>query len=334
MKPGDPVLDRQQVARSDFVLFLASQNSFNSQGIASAELSLAQVLAIRRRTGLGLVALEGFDVPDEYADLLFEHFAWRSRRVDIRRIERSIAQRITRDAKISLIRAPTLGTVWVSATPLQSALEYLTSRSSRTAFKLSAVLKAYEMNRLVEAIQSLNTDDRHRVADRLHEMFLETSQSPAVAREQAIYILGRMASTEPELIRDLKDRYPSYNEPFLFRGFHIAMSYGKEQDLFADYLMRLESESSQSWAVQRKINKDFHLLYYNGLPGALRELRTSISQGRPRNILQLNVFTLGHLSDSLADLRLLEARKDDLKVLGVSDKTIRTAITQIQKRRK
>lgn len=94
----------------------------------------------------------------------------------------------------------------------------------------------------------------------------------------------------------------------------------------------LESDRTRAWQAQRRMNKDFHLLYYGGIAAVLNELRESILQGRPSNLLRLNTFTLGEFSSAKRDVELLENAKAHLTILRVPMTTIRSAIRKIRRR--
>lgn len=332
MRIGDPVLPRKELVRSDFVLFLASATAMRPTGIASAEFTLAQILQIKEGVGLGIVCVEKFELPAEHRDLLFEQFSWRSRKQDISRIIKAIREKLMADCGIVKINSKPIGTLYCGGENLERVIEYLTSGSDSTPFCLNAIMQNLEMSRVVEALKALSTTEKGNAIEKLQHVYITNPPYYTVAREQAVYILGQIARSDRDVVKNLKRRHPTFDESFLFRGYHIALSYARELDIFDNYMDHLESERTKPWNAQRDVNTNFHLLYYGGLAATLTELRTSISQGRPKNLLRLNVYTLGCLSNSKSDEKFLRDSKRHLVFLGVPAKTVDRAINRIYKR--
>ena len=332
MQIGDLLVPRNELLRSDFVLFLASNESLSTRSISSAELNIATILKIRAEKRLGLIALNDFKIPDVFSEYKFGRFNWLTRSQDADRISSDIVQTLKSDFSFDFQSVGHLCPSWIAGKSLNPILEFIRDGKieERTVLPLSVPMRHATMTQLIEAIKILPEDKLSNSISFLSQIFEDSSRYSAVARQNAIFILGKICKRDIGFLRKLKLNYPDFDNPFLFRGFHIALSYGLD-GIMPQYINALESESRKEWKTQRILNKEFHFRYYGGIPGTLHELRTSIVQGRPRCLLRLNVFTLGEISTFRSDKKLLQENRPHLEMFGVPSSTIDRAIKKIEK---
>lgn len=331
LKIGDPILPRRQLVDSNFILFLASELSLSPTSVAKSELALADILNIREAIPLGIVVLGDFRLPREYSEFLFDVFHWQSRSADAERIAQRVEARLIRDARMKPVRSGD-HTVYVVRDVDAIIYELLHGSRNRAQLLLNSPFRYYEMSRIVEILKAQKKNARDLVIEKLQDIFLAGDSDCVVARQNAVFVLGKMAKRDTSLIKSLTKRFPEYDEPFLYRGFHIALSYSSDDALMEPYMDALETEKTPEWRVQRKINREFHCLYYGGEAGALNELRASLLLTRPHNLLRLNTFTLGEFARTAHDLKILLEAKPYLIKLGVPAGTIDMAEKKIHLR--
>lgn len=330
---GEAVIPRMELITSDFIIFLASAESLSDTSISAKEFSISQILEIRSDKGIGMVALNGFKVPPEYSDKRFETFSWNTRNIDASRLLDAIKRRIRKDLNLVSKKDPHLGEIWLGGKNTEPIVEYITTAQKNVStLKLSAPIQHHEMTRLVQRLNSLKPKDKGKAIEFLVDIYHDYSRASAIARQNAIYIVGQLLKNKRHMLSTLRSRYPDFSNPFLFRGFHIALSYIHNDGLLDSYMDSLEQDNSPDWNAQRDINTHFHLLYYESLPGVLDELRRSIKEGRPLNLLRLNVFTLGEFSNTKTDIKLLEDSRAYLKSCNVPNDSINQAIKKIKGR--
>jgi hypothetical protein len=333
MRIGDRIVPRLELARSDLVLILASADSFHGRNVAAAEFSVADVLQIRGQSVLALVALESTDVPAEYSDLSFERFRWAKRQIDGPRILEAVERRLIRDVGLEPKHAPDGSEVLAFGSEIEPILEFLKSgrATKATPLRLNAPLLHLEMTNIIEAVKTWPAREQTAAVELLQSMFFTDNHDARGARQNAVFMLGKLARGNTDVIKNLKRKHPDFDTPFLYRGYHVALSY-TDADVMEEYVQGLWRETGREWDVQRRLNNNFHLLYYRGLAGTLNELRSSLRQGRPHGLLRLNTFTLGELSNRRSDVSLLQNVRSRLKLLGVPDSDVSAAAKKITAR--
>ncbi len=335
IRVGSPVFNRKKIASADYVLFLASEASMASSSIAHAELSVAQILDIKTKTSdLGIVTLDGFSVPTEFRDLRFESFSWTTRKRDAERITLAIGDALADRSGFVSANKNVLQIATIASASLEQRMEYLSASDQNGAFLFNAITRSAEMAKLVEALKALPKKQKHHSIQRLLDLYLSCDKpQDAVARQNAAFILGKVAEGDLHVARQVKKRFPDFDQPFLFRGVQISLAHLGDVDTLRDYVQNLASEPGAAWDAQRRINRDFHLFYYEGLAGVLNELRTTLRDGRPRQLLALNVVTLSEFSKSKSDLDLLNSNTAYLTHHGgVSRELMNLAIRRIKRR--
>ncbi|GAF80651.1 unnamed protein product, partial [marine sediment metagenome] len=328
---GDSPLPKKIIAKSDFFLFLASPSSIDTTSGAYAELELAELSRRDLGVRLGIVSLESFSVPLEYRTRLFDRFSWPSRAADAKRIVQGIAIGLAKRAGMKQLPGRSSPSVFQGGRNTRLILDFLRSDNWRGLYALNAVIPYAEIEIILREIR--RSGDGDQIADKLVELFLYFDERAyQVAREVAVYLLGRMKMGEMEYSTDVKRRYPDVQNVFLARGFHIALGFLGDQDILSRYVRKLVLDDSPTWDRHRALNEDFHVMYYNSKAGALSVLRESISKLDPGFLLPLNVYTLGQLSEDREDLHLLEQMSDQLVAGGVERRYLRQAMAHIVRR--
>jgi hypothetical protein len=329
---GEIVLPRDSIGYSDFVLFLASEASMNSKTVAAHELNIASLLSISRNDNIGLVELFPYKIPIEYRDLKFEIFSMKNKEDDAERIIASIKKRLTYIGGLSPVPGRTASLIYATNDEISRFREVISDRKGRGIYSLNAIPRAVEREKLVRGLLSLSAGERNEITDNLIAIYMNDNPTMTLVRQGAIYILSRLNQGNLPLSEEVQRRYPAEEEPFLYRGFHISLGYMGSIESIRDYVSNLSSNHSSFWSAQKKLNSDFHSVYYGSRAGAIRELKDTIKRLQPNCLLELNVFTLGDISNDKNDIQFIEDHRKRLVNAGVSNKVIQSAINLIKRK--
>lgn len=329
---GEPILPRRIIAASDFVLFLASASSMAERTISARELSIAEIETIRLGHGLGLIELAPFRIPAGYGDLKFETFSLASGTDDAARIIDAVKRRLTEIGKLIPLPGTSAPIIYSGSDDLDMFLDAVNHPSRRGLFALNVIPRAAERERLITRLLSMPNTDQEDVTDALLSIYMTDVPGFSLVRQSAVYLLARLNLNRGDLAKEVRLRFPREDELFLYRGFHIASGFLGNLEVMREYVHGLNSSRALRWSQQRKLNRDFHTIYYGSATGALTELRETIRTQRPLNLLELNVYTLGDMSSGPNDADLLKNHQEILISNGVEPRILRSAIRSIRKK--
>ncbi len=340
MLVGDYKIPEDEIFDSDVFLFTASKHSFGRSSNALKELNYARNLGSNHQPLIAIVQLDDFDIPPQYTASRYLSFRWHKRRQDTNQIIAEISEQLFQTGGLDIVRTHA-GPLIVGGERSDVILEHLTSPyyHDRGLYMLNAPYKAFEMNNLVHVINKQDNGTQRQIADEFLRIFVEKYKEHyfSPARQNSIILLAKTHIYDDEaLLTDIKRRIPDYNEPFLYRGFHIALGLMGGHEEVRDYALSLltERKCSKKWNMQQKINYWFHVAYYGGIYPAVYQLRESIIHLAPVELLPLNVYTLGDLSDEAKDIRLIECQRDALtEQCDVPEAIISDTVKRIKLRR-
>lgn len=325
-------LAREEIAKCDYFVFLASRASMLDNSYAFEELSIATSLLIKRGVPLGIICVDKFEIPEEYRNRVFDSLSWTTRKQDSERIVEAVANELLRIAGWRVLPDNPLNVGFFGGANLNSLLEGSQPDRIRGVYRLNAPYRHGDMTDAIDYVRNLPAARQSQIVEWLLSIFKHDEPSVVVARQNAAFLLSKIAAGDSTIARLLRRRYPPDEEPFFYRGFHIALALLGDEDTFEDYVRRLAREPSAPWNAQRTINREFHTFYYGSEAGALAELRTTMRSLRPRTLLGLSVFTLGELSQSVVDCDLLKERRGELIASGVDSWIIEQALSKIRER--
>ena len=332
---GDPVLPRKIISSADFILFLASKSSMDESKTSFRELGIAERISQSHRNNLGLIELKPYQIPDSYKNLKFEKFSLKTADKDIARIIVSIKNRLTELGKLTLVQGYFAPNIYSTADDQDLFLETIEDPLRRGIYALNTIPRALEREKLINNLLSLSKTKRNNITNALYNIYLGmTDPIYSIARQNAVYIVSRLNIGAIDLVHDFRRRHPPIEEGFLYRGFHIACGFLGNLDSMHEYVRGLYKGRSKAWANQRHLNLDFHCVYYGSKNGALLELRDTLKSLHPINLLELNVFTLGNLSDDSSDVDLLTTNESRLISEGVDPDILKYSINSISKKSK
>ena len=329
---GKHVLPHTIITKADFILFLASEASMAESSIAKQELDIAENVC-RKQKKLGLVELYPYKIPADYSAYVFEKFNIATAREDSKRIADSIKKRLLEIAGIIPLKGKSSLIVYQGGSNIDFLLDVLKNKPLAGLYGLNTILRAFEKEHLIRIIYNLPNEEKEKISENLLNIYINYDKLEySIARQNAVYLLSRINSTKQELATEIQYRYPDEEESFLYRGFHIALGYLGDLNKMHEYVEQLANKRTQVWIKQRKINEDFHILYYGSKAGALEELRATIKNLSPLNLLELNVFTLGLMSNYREDIELLDSQTERLIKHNVDPKIIKAAKDKIMKK--
>lgn len=328
----DPVIPRQQLVASDLVVFLASPSSLATNSIAKYELSIAEILTIKGISSLAMVRLESTKIPEEYGAFSFGQFRWANRRKDSTYLIDAIKRKLADSAGLIGMKFPKAhkGTIYFSQLDHPNLVNRLHDYDGTHILPFNAPLQAFDMAELIRLITAQPENRKQKIIENLFNIYFSTNEFIQNAKQNAIFLLGKLLSDEEGHAKKLLKKMPDFEKPFLLRGYEIALSFLPDAGLIDDYVLSLAQDTSPEWEAQRVVNRKFHIIYYNGVLGALTELRNTISTGKPLNLLALNVFTLGEMSKYQRDADLLESYEKKLVRAGVSKQFVHEAVKKIR----
>ncbi len=331
----DSTIPDDELAKSDLVLFLASENSLRENSNAKKELSIARSLNVK--TGwpsLVIIKLGEAKIHRKYLDTLIGSFCWNNREKDVTVIIQKLKEKLAKQSKYKINKDDNGALKYLLTEPSNELLNKINDfdKFESSLLPFNAVFRSYEMSNLLKCIKQKSDSEQSEVFDKLLKMFFDTPDSAIYAKQNAVFILGKLNKGQTGLVNEFKKRMPDYNNPFLFRGFNISHAFFSDgKNDFMNYMKLLATESGSEWDKQRLINKNYHILYYHGLAGAIRESIEAISEFKP-SLLPLNVFTLGELSCYNENLKFLREKRCELIVRGVSAAIIDNSIQKIENR--
>jgi hypothetical protein len=278
---------------------------------------------------LGIVQLYPFKVPVNYSEQIFTSFKWRDREHDTLRIIEGIDSKLAARGGLRMLQGISSPIIYQGGTNLKFLIESLTSPYKQGRYALNAVLLYAEMHALIKYIKDSGTEDV--IVNKLLEIFISSdSQDYPIARENAAYILSRLKTGQLEYSSELLKRCPELESYFLARGFHIAMGFLGNASIMDRYMNGLSKGTGRVWEYHRAINRDFHKLYYGNYMGVVLNLRQEIKELLPKNLLALNVFTLGEISKDIQDLELIEQSASKLESAGVPKFILKQAVNRMR----
>ncbi|MBL0869734.1 MAG: toll/interleukin-1 receptor domain-containing protein [Phycisphaerales bacterium] len=330
MNFDDNLIPAQEISSSDLFIFLASPQSLADTSLSNSEFTIAYNQRIKKRRPLAIIRLENCELPDFITPYYFETMQWRSRRKDVDKIMDGIKKKLDKSFSISTIQKEGVQ-IFVSEMRPDELVDRLISRDSRGVFFISSAFRAVEMGRLIKYINQSAADTKRAVVNNLIDIFMHDSTEMAMARQNAIFMLGKLLPADQMPVRDLQKRMPSHETPFVFRGFHVGISFSDIDPMIA-YAKNLAFSPNPEWDTQRVVNMNYHSIYYGSTEGAREDLRSSIRNLTHNNLLSLNVVTLGHIGNSKMDAEILGMQRSSLEMRGVDRVIIDNSIRLINNR--
>jgi TIR domain len=332
---GEDLVPRKEIRESDVFLFVASESSMQETSRAYKELEVALNLPPVHAPYFAIVAVEDYRIPEHFNTSLYFRFHRKSKARDVAHILQHIEAKLIRsgglykpsyvgDSELTLVGGKEPGVV----------LDNLSSKYNKGLYTLNAVFPAAEQAELLGRMSAMDPLERDRIIEKLIGIFVGEHSNPAltIARQNSIVLAAKLAPGEEGIRLEVERRAPDFPTPFLYRGFQVALGLLGSKGTVIEYAKALEQETAPEWDVQRFINRRFHIDYYGGVEPALRTLRRRIRQLDPDYILALDVYTLGELSNRIADLDLLHDLNSTLIAREVPRVVIRGAIRRIKGR--
>lgn len=322
MSLGQPVLPAEVIVVADVAVILISEESIKPGTTSAEELEISLNVARRDGRRVGLVRVPGFEVPVQYTHLRFEEFLPRPSRQRCGRMVSSIRTRLCDLAGLAPLPGISAPTVYQGAGNPELLVNAILHPRGKGLYGLNSVLRSIEKERLVSFIAALPAADKAAVIESLVSIYLaDQAGGNQVARQNAVYLVSRLEPGRLDIADLVRRRYPDENDAFLYRGFHLGLGYLGDSNRLHEYVDQLAHNRSHPWQRQRAVNVDFHVLYYGSWQGALSELRDTIRASEP-TITELNVVTLGQMSDTFSDADLLDERRSDLVASGADPRLI------------
>jgi hypothetical protein len=201
----------------------------------------------------------------------------------------------------------------------------------RSLFPLNVGIPKTNVDRLLRQIRSMPSTDYGTITGNLVEIFLRgRSLEERIARINALYLVARLSEGNKDVAKAVSASTPESTDPFAHRSYLVALSFlGYERPL-DDYAGQLLDPRSK---MHQEHNAQYHNYHYGSSAGAILHVRKDLSRLEHPNLASLNVATLATLSDSPADLVLLERLEVSLAT-HVDGQLLRGAREEIFKRHK
>lgn len=107
-------------------------------------------------------------------------------------------------------------------------------------FSLNFILRSVETSKLIEKFKTLEGDDKDAFIEFLKNVILYADDFYNVAKQNAIYLLGKLSGTNEALTREILKRMPGMNNCFYYRGFCVGLSYlSSREDVGWDIIQRV-----------------------------------------------------------------------------------------------
>ena len=220
MNIGDHKLQREAIVASDIFLFAASNYSMTKSSWAHTELKVADGSHLAQTNRIVIIAIDGYPVPETYASCIYGNCSRATIQADAITITESIR------AKLEVLGG--LGSTpygLVAGREPSILIERLLDlpTEKRSLYPLAAVFTAPMAQRLIKEVRMLPSVDQERLCRTLMDIYLWNDHQ--ITRQNAIYLLSRVRSGNPDWIGEAVTRYPILDDSFLYRGFHVALGF-------------------------------------------------------------------------------------------------------------
>ena len=328
---GDDVVPVTEINTADINVFLHSKESMYYASISKREFKAA--LRCKKEIGTPLFIIKLDDTPLETLDgKIYNRFSCDNRDRDMSHIINDIKCVLDKRAHIHLstdVKCRDIPSHISSMRP-DELVKYLENRKFQTIFPLNFIFKAVETEKIIKTIRGYPNLQQDNIVDRLISIYLNMENQAIMAKENSLYIVGQLRANDKEILRTFNGRIPGLDTQLLYRGFHVTASSLGGIGEMEQYVRSLAFNTSDNkWERQRTGNGKFTILYYDGIEGALWQLRESIRTGSPHNLLLLNIFTLGQLSKDKNDVYLLEENALKFCESSVSKQILSQTINRI-----
>lgn len=331
--PNKYVIPLQELRNSDVFLFLISGSSLQENCFAWAEYKEAEAMERRReiivvrcliekeapfKRVMGTAAIvESFDV--ENLDLSCENLL------------NFIHRKIIND--FSLIKIKNIYSAHsyyyndISNLLINRIFdEGIMEGGYKKPFYLNFILRAIETAKLVKKAIALPEKEKSYFIDFLKNIILYADDSYNVAKQNAIYLLGKLEGNNEALAEEILKRMPEQNNRFHYRGFCIGISYLSQISVMECYVHNLmKNGNDYEWRKQRELNILYHQQYYHSNSGVIHQLRQSLTNLKKCNLFSLNLFTLSEFSCDLEDIDFIDSQKQFFRDHGIENSFIEYA---------
>ena len=133
-------------------------------------------------------------------------------------------------------------------------------------FALNFMLRSIETAKLIGKFKTLEQDEKENFIEFLENIILYADDFYRVAKQNAIYLLGKLLGNNDTLTREVLKRMPGISNCFYYRGFCVGISYlSRREDIglgcYVNNMIKKYDDSE--WENQRKLNILYHLQYYH-----------------------------------------------------------------------
>lgn len=201
-------------------------------------------------------------------------------------------------------------------------------------FYLNFILRAIETAKIVKKAIALPEKEKSYFIDFLKNIILYADDSYNVAKQNAIYLLGKLEGNNEALAEEILKRMPEQNNRFYYRGFCIGISYLSQISVMEYYVHNLmKNGDDYEWRKQRELNILYHRQYYHSNAGVIHQLRQSLTNLKKYNLFSLNLFTLSEFSCDLEDIDFIDSQKQFFHDHGIENASIEYAKNNIYKKK-
>lgn len=201
-------------------------------------------------------------------------------------------------------------------------------------FCLNFILRAIKTAKIIKKFITLPDNEKNYFIDFLKNIILYADDYYNVAKQNAIYLLGKLGGNNQDLAAEILKRMPEQSNRFYYRGFCIGISYLSQISVMEYYVHNLmKNGNDYEGRKQRELNFLYHRQYYHSNVGVIHQLRQSLTNVKKCNLFSLNLFTLSEFSCNLEDIDFIDSQKQFFHDHGIESSFIEYAKNSIYKKK-
>ncbi len=326
---GESVVPEETILHSDFFLCIASDSYFDTNGSAYKEWEIASKSWLNDEKRIGIVTF------DDYRVVKNIHQGRLYVRINNSRIEELINQLKSRLLQLSGIVSEKRLYIGGRRTDdvIRSIININLTKKPRVGslLPISVGMPQIETELVIHRVKQLSELDRNSFTSKLIDIVSWAGNSnDVVARMNAAYILSRLWEDRHKDSNIASYRVLGDSCPFEYRSSRVAASYLGNLDPIFEYAEKLSRVKKTDPKMEHllKQNIGYHIFYYGSVEAALTAVRNGIRE-TVKNILPINVITLGYISTSTRDIELIESKENLILSFGITKSMLTATINRI-----
>lgn len=339
--PNKYVIPLQELRNSDVFLFLVSNSSLQEDCFAWAEYKEAEAMEKRKELIVVRCLIEK-KAPFKRimgSDVIVESFDVESLDSSCEKLLKFIHRKIISD--FSLVKIKNICSAHsyyyndISTLLINRLFDNgIMDGGYKKPFYLNFILRAIETAKIIKNVTTLSEKEKNHFINFLKNIILYADHDYNVAKQNAIYLLGKLEGNNEVLAKEILKRMPEQTNRFYYRGFCIGISYLSQISVMEHYVRNLrKNDNDCEWRKQRELNILYHRQYYHSNVGVIHQLRQSLTNVKKCNLFTLNLFTLSEFSCDLEDIDFIDNQKQFFYDHGIENSFIEYAKDIIYKKK-